>query len=103
VKISIDGKEGLFDLKPVTMRVFGGQGSGDIRADFSGSVPEYHVHYSLSKFHLAEFFKTLSPRNLGDGPMDFSTNLSMRERQPMRSCDPPTEMLSFTPTISHSK
>jgi AsmA protein len=78
VKFSIDGKEGVCDLNPVTMRVFGGQGSGNIRADFSGSVPEYHVHYSLSKFHLAEFFKTLSPRNVGDGPMDFSTNLSMK-------------------------
>ena len=41
-------------------------------------MPEYHVHYSLSKFHLAEFFETLSPRNVGDGPMDFSTNLAMK-------------------------
>jgi uncharacterized protein involved in outer membrane biogenesis len=78
VKFSIDGKDGVFDLNPVTMRAFGGQGSGDIRADLSGSVPEYHVHYSLSKFHLAEFFKTLSPRKVGDGPMDFSTNLWMK-------------------------
>jgi uncharacterized protein involved in outer membrane biogenesis len=78
MKCSIDGKEGAFDLKPLTMRIFGGQGSGNIRADFSGSVPEYHVHYSLSKFHLAEFFKTLSPRNMGDGLTDFSTNLSMK-------------------------
>jgi AsmA family len=78
VKFSIDGKEGVFDLNSVTMSVFGGQGSGNIRADFSGSVPEYQVHYSLSKFHLAEFFKTLSPRNVGDGPMDFSTDLSMK-------------------------
>src|SRR3984893_17707714 len=78
VKFSIDGREGVFDLNPATMRVFGGQGSGNIRANFSRSVPEYHVRYSLSKFHLAEFFKTLSPRNVGDGPMDFSTNLSMK-------------------------
>jgi AsmA protein len=78
VKFSIAGKEGVFDLNPITMRVFGGTGSGNLRANFSGSVPEYHVHYSLSKFHLAEFFKTLSPRNVGDGPMDFSTNLSMK-------------------------
>ena len=78
VKLSIDGKEGIFDLNPVTMRVFGGLGSGNIQADFSGSVPEYHVHYSLSKFRLAESFRTWSPRNVGDGPMDFSANLSMK-------------------------
>jgi AsmA family/AsmA-like C-terminal region len=90
VKFSIDGKEGVFDLNPVTMRVFGGQGSGNIRADFSGSMPEYHLHYSLSKFHLAEFFKTLSPRNVGDGPMDFFTNLSMKGKtsdEMVRSAD----------------
>ncbi|HTJ08603.1 MAG TPA: AsmA family protein [Candidatus Binataceae bacterium] len=78
LKFSIAGEEGVFDLNPVTMRLFGGQGSGNLRADFSGSVPDYHVRYSLSKFHLAEFFKTLSPRNVGDGPMDFSTNLSLK-------------------------
>ena len=78
VKFSIDGKERVFDLNPVTMRVIGGQGSANIRADFSGSVPDYHVHYSLSKFHLAEFFKTVSQRKVGDGLMDFSTNLSMK-------------------------
>jgi uncharacterized protein involved in outer membrane biogenesis len=78
VKLSIDGKEGVFDLNPVTMHVFGGLGSGNIRIDFSGSVPEYHIHYSLSKFRLAESLRTLSPRNVGDGPMDFSANLSMK-------------------------
>jgi|SRR5450631_276356 hypothetical protein len=78
VKLSIDGKEEVFDLNPITMRVFGGLGSGNIQADFSGSVPEFHVHYSLSKFRLAESFRTWSPRNVGDGPMDFSANLSMK-------------------------
>ena len=78
VKCSIEGKEGIFDLNPVTMHIFGGLGSGNIRADFSGSVPDYHVHYSLSKFRLAESLRALSPRNVGDGPMDFSANLSMK-------------------------
>ena len=53
-------------------------------------MPEYHLHYSLSKFHLAEFFKTLSPRNVGDGPMDFFTNLSMKGKttdEMVRSAD----------------
>ena len=78
VKLSINGKDGIFDLDPVTTHVFGGVGSGNIRADFSGSVPEYHVRYSLSNFRLAESFRTLSPRKVGDGPMDFSANLSMK-------------------------
>lgn len=78
VKFSVDGKNGVFDLKPVTMRVFGAQGTGSIRADFSDAVPLYHVRYSLPQFRIEEFFKTLSPNKVAQGPMDFSANLSMQ-------------------------
>jgi len=77
LKFSADGKNGVFDLKPV-MRLFGGEGSGSIQADFSGAVPLYYVRYSLPQFRIEEFFKTLSPQTLAEGPMDFSTNLSMQ-------------------------
>jgi len=78
LKFSANGESGVFDLKPVTMEVFGGQGSGSIRVDFSGAVPVYHVHYSLPQFRIGEFFKTLSPQKVAEGPMDFSANLSMQ-------------------------
>jgi hypothetical protein len=78
VQLSIDGTEGVFDLSPVTMHVFGGLGSARIHADFSGAVPQYRVRYSLSKFRLAQSFRALSPRNIGDGPLDFATDLSMQ-------------------------
>jgi uncharacterized protein involved in outer membrane biogenesis len=78
LKLSADGKNGVFDLKPVTMRVFGAQGSGSMRVDFSGAVPFYHVGYSLPQFHIEEFFKTLSPNKVAEGMMDFSANLSMQ-------------------------
>jgi AsmA protein len=60
------------------MRVFGAQGSGSIQADFSGSVPRYHVRYALPQFRSEEFLKTLSPQRVAEGPMDFSANLSMQ-------------------------
>lgn len=77
LKFSADGKNGVFDLKPV-MRVFGGEGSGSIQADFSGAVSLYYVRYSLPQFRIEEFFKTLSPQKVAEGPMDFSTSLSMQ-------------------------
>jgi len=76
LKLSLTGKDGVFDLKPVTMRVFGAQGSGNIQADFSGAVPLYHVHYSLPQFRIEEFLKTLSPKKVAEGSMDFSANLT---------------------------
>jgi AsmA protein len=78
LKFSVAGQRGIFDLKPLTMRVFAGQGSGSIRADFTGAVPLYHVSYSLSQFHVDEFLKPLSPKNVAEGSMDFTANLSMQ-------------------------
>lgn len=77
-KFSADGENGIFDIKPVTMGVFGGQGSGSIHADFSGAVPLYHVQYSLPQFRIEQFYKTLSSEKVAEGPMDFSANLSMQ-------------------------
>jgi uncharacterized protein involved in outer membrane biogenesis len=78
LKLSADAKTGVFDLEPITARVFGTQGSGSIRADFSGAVPLYHVRYSLPQFPIEEFFKTLSPQTVATGRMDFSATLSMQ-------------------------
>ena len=78
LKLSATGKGGVIILKPVVMRVFGGQGSGSIRADYSGAVPRYDVRYSLSQFRIEEFLKTLSPNMVAEGSMDFSANLSMQ-------------------------
>jgi uncharacterized protein involved in outer membrane biogenesis len=78
LKVSVAGQRGGFDLKPLTMRVLAGQGSGSIRADYTGTVPRYQISYSLSQFHIEEFLKPLSPKNLAQGAMDFSANLSMQ-------------------------
>jgi len=78
LKLSLAGKNGVFDLKPVTMNAFGGQGSGSIRADFTGAVPLYQVRYSLPRFRIEAFLKSLSPQKIAEGSMDFSVNLSMQ-------------------------
>jgi len=77
VKFTCQGQEGVFAFGPVTMRLFGGQGSGDIRADFSGPVPRYSLRSSLSKFRIEAYLKTFSSEKVAEGPMDFSANLSL--------------------------
>ncbi|MBI4632318.1 MAG: AsmA family protein [Deltaproteobacteria bacterium] len=78
VKFTCTGRDGVFALNSVTMRLFGGQGSGNIRADFSGPVPLYSVRSSLATFRIEEYLKTLSPKKVAAGAMDFSANLTMR-------------------------
>lgn len=73
-------KGGIVDIEPVTMRIFGGRGSGSLRADLSGSVPVLRIRYSLARFRIEDFLETLSPGKMAGGPMDFTATLSMRGR-----------------------
>lgn len=82
LKLAADGKNGVIELKPVTMRLFGAQGAGSIRVDVSGDIPHYHVRYSLPQFRIEEFFKAVSPQKGPEGPMDFSANLTMQGKNP---------------------
>jgi AsmA protein len=78
LEASVIGKDGVFELDPVTMRIFGGRMTGRLQADCSGSVPGYQFRCSLPRFRIEEFLKTLSPERAAVGPMDFSASLSMQ-------------------------
>jgi AsmA protein len=78
LRLAVDGQGGILRFDPVTMQLFGGHGSGTVRADFTGSVPIYQVRYHLTQFRLEEFFKILSPKSIGEGSVDFSATLSLR-------------------------
>ncbi len=78
LKFSLAGKEGVFDFKPLTMKVFGGQGSGSIRADFAGTAPLYQVNYLLPQFRIEALLKTVPPHKVAEGALDFSAQLSLR-------------------------
>ncbi|MFA5083217.1 MAG: AsmA family protein [Hydrogenophilaceae bacterium] len=78
LKISVTGKNGVFDLKPATMSLFGGQGSGAIRADFAGDVPLYQVRYAISQFRIEALLKPQAPEKAVEGAMDFAAQWSMR-------------------------
>jgi len=77
VEFAAESSKGVLEARKVTLRAFGGEGSAAVRADFSGSVPVYRVHAVLSKLQLAELSKNFSQKRIGDGLMDFSTDLSM--------------------------
>jgi uncharacterized protein involved in outer membrane biogenesis len=82
LQVAVNGQAGVFELTPVTLRLFGGHGTGSIRADFSGSVPLYQVQYSLSQFRVEECVKALSPKNVAKGEMDFVANVAMQGKTP---------------------
>ncbi|MFO7606955.1 MAG: AsmA family protein [Desulfurivibrionaceae bacterium] len=84
LQVSLAGRDGVFELKPVALRVFGGQGSGSVRADFTGAIPQYQVRFALAKFNVDDFFKTLSPEKVAKGTMNFSANLLIQGKTAKR-------------------
>ena len=77
VKFTAQCTNGILEAKKITLRAFGGSGVAAVHADFTAAVPGYRLHGTLSQFRLAEFAKNISNKNIGDGPMDFSTELAM--------------------------
>ena len=78
LKLSANGEKGIFNLKPVSLQIFGGQGSGQVSADFSGREPLWKIQYSLAKFRVEEVLATVKSTQMIKGSMDFSASLSMR-------------------------
>lgn len=78
LRLSLDAQNGVFQFDPVTVQLFGGQGSGTVRVHFSDFVPIYQVRCRLTQFRLEEFLKSSAPKSLGEGSMDFSATLTLR-------------------------
>jgi len=78
LKASVDGKDGVIEFKPITMRIFGGEAAGSLRANVSGPIPLYQLRCSLPSFRIGEFLSVLSPKKAAEGTMDFSASLSMQ-------------------------
>lgn len=76
----IAGQNGIFDLEPLTMRLFDGQGAGRLRADFRHALPRYDLSYTLTQFRLEALLKTLSPQSVPKGAVDLAVKMTMRGR-----------------------
>jgi AsmA protein len=78
LRSTLRGREGVVTVSPITMRLLGAEGAGDIRADFTGAAPAYQLHYQLPRFRLEDFFGRMAPKSIGHGAVDFAANLSLR-------------------------
>ncbi len=78
VRAAVQAADGVFHVRPLTMRMFGGSGKGEIDADLSGDTNAVAVRYSLSGFRAEEALSTVSRKNVVSGPLSISPNLSFR-------------------------
>ncbi len=78
LKLTATGEKGVFNLKPLSLKIFSGQGSGQVRADFSDPEPSWKIEYRLAGFRIEEVLATAKSAPLLKGAMDFSMTLSLQ-------------------------
>jgi len=74
----IKAGNGIYDLRPLSMRLFGGSGEGSIRFDTSGDKTGVEIRYTLSNFRAEQALAAVSKKKGLSGPMTASPVLSMR-------------------------
>jgi AsmA protein len=78
LELKIRGGNGVFDVGPARMRVFGGAGSGTLHADFTGTEPHYKIIFAVSRLKIEDLLQeSPNAKNL-EGLADLSADLTAR-------------------------
>ncbi len=78
VRAAVQAAGGVIRVSPLTMRMFGGSGKGEIDADLSGDATAVKVRYTLSGFRAEDALSTVSRKSTVAGPLTISPDLSLR-------------------------
>lgn len=78
VRAKVTAGAGVYEIRPFTMRLFGGTGEGGIRVDLSGEKTALKVSYTLAKFRAEEPLAALARKKYLSGPMTVTPDLSLR-------------------------
>jgi hypothetical protein len=74
------GGNGIFDINPVRMDIFGGTGKGSIHVDVTRASPHYRLITTLNRFRIEELIQASSPgripRKIVEGTVNFSADLN---------------------------
>ena len=78
VRAKVRAGGGIYEIRPFTMKLFGGAGEGGIRVDLSGDRTALKVNYTLAKFRAEESLAALAQKRYLSGPMTVTPDLSLR-------------------------
>lgn len=78
MRAKVTAEAGVYEIRPFTMRLFGGTGEGGIRLDLSGETPTMKVNYTLAKFSAGESLAAFAREKFLTGPMTVTEDLSLR-------------------------
>jgi len=95
VRAKVTAGAGVYEIRPFTMKLFGGAGEGGIRVDLSGEKTALKVNYTLAKFRAEEPLSALAQKKYLNGPMTVTPELSLRGK----GADEMTRTLSGTVSL----
>ena len=78
VRAKVTAGGGVYEIRPFTMKLFGGTGEGGVRIDLSGERTALKVLYTLSKFRAEESLAGVARNKYLSGPMTVTPDLSAR-------------------------
>jgi AsmA protein len=76
VDAKVTASAGVYDIRPITMTLFGGKGEGGIRADLSKKTPALSVEYTLSHFRAEESLAAAAKKKYLSGPLSVSPSIT---------------------------
>lgn len=80
LKLTTTAANGVFVLKPITLRLLGGDGAGSVRVDISQPVMRVALGFTLREFRAEELFHAAASKQVARGALDLSAELSLRGR-----------------------
>jgi uncharacterized protein involved in outer membrane biogenesis len=78
VEADVTASAGVYVIRPLTMKLFGGSGAGEIRIDLSRQKPDFKVTFALAKFRAEESLAAITQQKILSGPMTIGTDLTFR-------------------------
>jgi uncharacterized protein involved in outer membrane biogenesis len=78
VEAKVTAANGVYDIRPFTMKLFGGKGEGEIRADLSKGKPDLRVRYTVSNFRAEESLAAVTQKKYMTGPLTLFEDLAFQ-------------------------
>lgn len=78
VSFSAKVRNGIFEISPLAIEMFGGRGNGVIAVDITTGKPEWKIQYAASKLRIERLSDFFLQEKVLSGEADLSLNLSFR-------------------------
>ena len=78
IKLGINAKDGVIDLKPMKISLYDGDFAAVVQIDAKGAVPKYQLREKITNVQVGKLLKDFMDKDLISGAMNNSVNINTR-------------------------